>query len=390
MISFPVMKKIKTSSNLRVELVRSIDGLDEYADAWDMLALNAPQQHPVMTHAWISAYLKTKIPASDPWFCLFAFYGTELVGVLPLVVREYQFLGKKYLSLNTPNHPHTRWVDFLFKEKFGKRVIQLFADYLNAMRPRVVRLTMDQVICNSQTFGILEEGIDDIYSYKFPNGYESIIPVDGSYSDYRKGLSKKMTSNMRRSYNLLKKLGDFSITVINDAANSQKDLLSFAAIEQSGWKGNQGTAIRVKFWEFFEELVQNMVSRDWLEWYFLESGNKRIAGYLTIPFGRSAVILKTGYDEEYSSLSPGNILTEKMIEYIFSCGKYDIINFLTDYEWLLRWNVKRNQYYQIVFAFNNPFSFFSIRLYCIICIVFPQVRRIKSFLYRIIRIIRRK
>lgn len=387
-LAFPVIKikkEKKNNDDLRLESARTFNEIDKYADAWNLLALNAPQQHPVLTHSWISAYLKSSLKEGESWFCIFAFDNYELVGILPLLVRESRFLGNKYLLLSTPNYPHTRWVDFLFKEKYGGRVVQLFASYLNGLRPRIIRLTMSHVLCNSPTFDILAEGIHGIYSYSYPNGYASIIPVEGSFNDYKKRLSKKLTGNLRRSNNSLKKLENYSVIVIEDGKDALEDLLSFASIEQSGWKGKNGTAIKYKFWKFFEELVQNMGKNGWLEWYFLETENKRIAGYLTIPFGRSAFILKTGYNEEYRFLSPGSFLTEKLIEHIFSTGKYDVINFFTDFEWLLRWNVERKPYYRLVIAFNNPLSFFSTRLPYIFYSKFTLVRSIRISLYRAIR-----
>ena len=182
----------------------------------------------------------------------------------------------------------------------------------------------------------------------------------------------------------MKKLGNDSEIVIKDSKNAREDLHSFAGIEGSGWKGKEGTAVKDKFWRFFEELVHNLGNEGWLEWYFLKSENRKIAGYLTIPFGSSSFILKTGYDEEYRSHSPGSLLTEKMIEHIFSTGKYDIINFFTDYEWLLRWNVEQKPYYIIVYAFNNPLSFFLTRLPFSIYSRIPLVRKLKTLLSRFI------
>ncbi len=379
------IKNKKTDNNdLRLESARTFDEINEHADAWNTLALNAPQQHPVLTHAWISAFLKSCVKEGESWFCLFAFDNNELVGVLPLMVRERRFLGNKYLLLYTPNPPHTKWVDFLFKKEYGKRVVQSFASYLNGLRPRVIKLIMKQIQHSSPTFGIFKEGVYGMYSFSYPNGYESMIPVHGSFIDYKKKLSKKLNRNLRRSNNLLKKPCNHSEIIIKDGRNAREDLMSFAEIEGSGWKGQEGTGIKDKFWRFFEELVHNLGNKGWLEWYFLENDNRKIAGYLTIPFGTSTFILKTGYDEEFRSLSPGSVLTEKMIELIFSTGKYDVINFFTDYKWLLRWNVKRKPYYFVVFAFNNPISFIFTRLPYAIYSKIPLVRRLKTFLSRFI------
>ncbi len=368
--------------SLRVESVRTLEELDAHADAWNLLALNNSNQHPVLTHAWISAYLKTSMKPNMSWFCLFAFDGQKLVGVLLLLSRETRFFGRKCLLLHTPKTPHTKWVDFLFMRKYEKSVIQLFSDYLNDMRPRVIRVTMTQVVYKSPTIDLLKRGIRGFYPQFQPFGYESVIPVNGTFLNYKESLPSKLKGNLRRSNNALKKLGNYDVVVAGESSDARHELLQFVDIEKSGWKGKAETAIKFKHWEFFEQLVQNLSQKNWLRWYYLESDKKRIAGYLTIPFGRSIVILKTGYNEEYRTLSPGAVLTEKMIEHIFASGEYEVINFLTDYNWLLRWNVEQNQYYRIVIGLNNWLSLLSTRIPYFFFDKTPLVQKLLHFRFR--------
>ena len=377
-------KNKKTDDVLRLETARTFDEIDKYADAWNLLALNAPQQHPVLTHAWISAYLKTCVKEGESWFCLFAFYQNDLVGVLPLVVQEDRFLWNKYLLLYTPNDPHTMGTDFLFKENYGQRVIQFFADYLNKMRPRVIRLTMSKVMYNSPVFDMLKDGITGMHSSFFQIDHVSIIPVEGKFDDYKKRLTKNSIRKLKKSRRSLNKTGNFSVNVIQNGESPTENLQSFANIEDSGWKGRLGSTIKKKSWRFFEELVNNMGKKGWLEWYFLQIDNSKIAGYLTIPFGRTSYILKTGYDEKYRFHSPGSILMEEMLEKIYSAGDMEIINLFTDFEWFLRWNVEHKPYYRFYISFNNPVSYFLTRIPSAIYSNFPLFRRLKMSISRLV------
>ncbi len=351
-----INKANNPDGNLRVEIARNFNEIEEFAESWDMLALNAKQQHPAMTHAWISAYLKACLKEGESWFCLFAFDNDDLVGVLPLLVRDYSFLMKRYLMLRTPYDKHTMCVDFLFKEKYGIQVIQTFTNYLNGIYPKVIRLQMGRISCNSGTLEILNylHGISASY---YPHRNVSIIRIEGSFSNFRKSLSKKFTGNLRRSNNSLKKFGNLSFKVINNGKESQESFERFTIMENSGWKGAKGSSIKDKYWGFFDELIRNLAKKKWLEWYFLEAGDQDLAGYMIIPFGRTIYIFQTCYNEEFRSHSPGVVLTEKILEHIFRTGKYDTINFLGDPEWLLRWKVDLKPYYILMISFRNPASF---------------------------------
>ena len=342
--------------NLRVKMACKFNEIGNYAESWDMLAINAKQQHPVMTHAWISSYLKTCLKEGESWFCLFAFENDDLVGVLPLLAREYSFLMKRYLMLRTPRDNHTMAVDFLFRENYGKRVIQLFTNYLNGIYPRVIRLQM-RISYRSETLKILNDfhGMSAI-SYPYRNA--SIIRIEGSFCNFRKCLSKKFIGNLRRSNNSLKKLGNISFRVINNGKESRESFKRFTIMENSGWKGAKRSSIKDKYWGFFDELIRNLAKKNLLEWYFLEAGDQDLAGYMIIPFGRTIYIFQTCFNEEFRSHSPGVVLTDKMLEYIFATGKYDEINFMGDPKWLLRWKVDLKPYNIVTISFSNPASFF--------------------------------
>ena len=382
--SIHIINKVNnTDENLRVEMACNFNEIDEYAESWDMLAINSKQQHPVLTHAWISAYLKTCLKDGESWFCLFAFENDDLVGVLPLLVWEYSFLMKKYLMLRTPHDNHTMAVDFLFRGKYGKRVIQLFTNYLNGIYPKVIRLQM-RISYKSETLKILN-GSHGITAISYPYRNASIIRIEGSFCNFRKNLSKKFIGNLRRSNNALNKFGNISFKVIHNSEESRKSFERFTIMENSGWKGAKGSSIKDKYLGFFDELTRNLAKKNWLEWYFLEAGRQDLAGYMIIPFGRTIYIFQTSFNEEYRSHSPGVVLTDKMLEYIFATGKYDEINFMGDPKWLLRWKVDIKPYNILTISFKNIVSFFLTHIPYLLYSKLRYVRKMNKIIRHLYR-----
>jgi hypothetical protein len=370
---------------LQLETINTLKQLDNYAEAWDDLALKALHQHPSLTYSWISAYLRTCVLSDQSWFCLLAFDDNELVGVLPLIVEECYFLSNKYVILKTPNDKQTLSVDFLFTDKYGERIIQLFYTYLNNLRPKVIKLQMGWISYNSTTKNILQNHFPGIKSIHYTYRSTSIISVNGSFHKYKNTLSGKFRRNLTRSKNSLKKLGNINFIVIKDNKNSGKNLEIFTELEDSGWKGIEGSSIRAKHWQFFNDLIQNLAKKGWVEWYFLKADERYMAGYLTIPFGRTMYVYKTGFNEDFRSHSPGVVLTEKMLEHIFADGNYETVNFFSDYKWIRRWNIEERPYYIIIIPFKNPVSFLLTQLPYSVYYRFPHIQKIFRLLRKSFR-----
>ena len=76
-------------NRLRIEIVRTIGNLESKSVAWNELALKAPQQLPMLSHAWVASYFEHRLAARESWFCIFAYDDDNLVGVLPVVIKDF-------------------------------------------------------------------------------------------------------------------------------------------------------------------------------------------------------------------------------------------------------------------------------------------------------------
>src|SRR5215216_6204435 len=81
-------------TDLRVEIVRDIASLESHAAAWNRLALAASQRLPMLSHAWIAAYLAHRLAPGETWCCALAYDADSLVGVLCVVVTPHLLLGR--------------------------------------------------------------------------------------------------------------------------------------------------------------------------------------------------------------------------------------------------------------------------------------------------------
>src|SRR4051794_11713024 len=98
----PTLQSIQ-SSPVRTTTVYTLDELKPHIPAWDQLAWKSPQMNPMLSPAWIDAFLRHRLGAHERWFCIFAYIADELVGVLPVIVTPHPILGQQRPLLRTPS-----------------------------------------------------------------------------------------------------------------------------------------------------------------------------------------------------------------------------------------------------------------------------------------------
>src|SRR5437868_5595195 len=93
--------------SIEVLTVRTLADLEVYGEEWNRLATAARQQLPMLSYAWVSAYLSHRVLPEESWFCLLAREHGRLIGVLPLVASPRRLLGRQGCVLRTPRDEHT-------------------------------------------------------------------------------------------------------------------------------------------------------------------------------------------------------------------------------------------------------------------------------------------
>jgi CelD/BcsL family acetyltransferase involved in cellulose biosynthesis len=99
-------------------------------------------------------------------------------------------------------------------------------------------------------------------------------------------------------------------------------LAGFLEVEASGWKRAAGTAIlqRPRAHRFYTEFAYAAAAKGWLRLHLLELDGVVIAGAYSCVLGKTAFLLKSGFDESYRRLAPGAILRAEALREAISEG----------------------------------------------------------------------
>lgn len=348
---------------LTLSVIRRLDELAQYEDAWNALAWAAPQQSPMLGYAWVAAHLEHRLPAGASWLVVVATRVQKLVGVLPLLITPLRVLGLTRQKLSTPYDGHTNSGDALIDAQAGDEVLpKLFAAAFDAV-PDAVSLTVTRTPQASPTVSVAaSEKIPLMMAEVDSRGAYLLVPEN--FDTYRSGLGRNFRSNLNKAANKLAKLPGVEYQFMRGADAAVADLERLIAVEASNWKGQAGSSIASDpaTIAFYSRLVRNLAYAGWLEWHFLKADGKTIAGNLCMRFADSVVLWKLGYDEQYASCSPGGMVMQELLKRACETRDTREINLTTDQPWYSNWQMVYRDYFNVTIVKRSPIALLGVWL----------------------------
>ncbi|MGI9329435.1 MAG: GNAT family N-acetyltransferase [Gammaproteobacteria bacterium] len=198
-------------------------------------------------------------------------------------------------------------------------------EYIQSERPRWnaidFRFMVANDLSNSDIQRALEQNGFSVSTYfMYENWHVNMLGKD--FDAYYSSLSSRLRNTIKRKEKKLNKshLPQIRIHVNNDLELEQatKDYVS---IYNKSWKRPE------PFPDFIPRLVLTSSKLGILRLGLLYIDDKPAAAQLWIVTNKEALIYKLAYDEEFSSFSPGSILSREMFRYVVDIDKIKEINY---------------------------------------------------------------
>ena len=341
---------------IKTVTVRDFDTLASYVPAWDHLAQKAPQKIATLLPGWVDAFLRHRLKPNERWFCSFAYAATELVGVLPVVITPHPILGIRWPLLRTPSDGYytTLSGDIVLSAEQPDTALHGLLAEVNREVPGHLGLDLQAVRRTSPVWSALENTTGGYVARRGQPLMYSFLDVRGDFDTYLSSFGH-MSRNLRRFRKKLEKLGHVSIEVRRGSAASEDLLPDFLALEASGWKGRNGTAILNSPDEthFYTTLVRNFARCGYLEWHTIRVDEQLIAAQLAVRCNASLCLLKSAFNEDFADCRPGTLLTEVTFREGFSRPEIDEINSMSDFDAHGIWHVPRDEYIDVHLVRRN-------------------------------------
>jgi CelD/BcsL family acetyltransferase involved in cellulose biosynthesis len=148
------------------------------------------------------------------------------------------------------------------------------------------------------------------------------VALESGWERYEADLPSQRRRELRRRRRRLEDRGELALEVADGSERLEPLLAEGFAVEGSGWKAEEGTAIesRPETRLFYARVARWAADRGSLRLAFLRLDGRAIAFHFTIEEGGSAYQLKGGYDPALRALAPGTLLIREMLAWAFERG----------------------------------------------------------------------
>ncbi len=179
------------------------------------------------------------------------------------------------------------------------------------------------------------------------------IALVGTFEAYWNTRGKDLVGNLARRKKRLDEQGVKMSLAEHRAAQCVDDAVkTYGQFEASGWKGEQGTAVRADNAQgaFYREMLARFCHRGEGIIYQLLMDEKPIASNLCVERNGMMILLKTAYDEDYKKFSPSYFMLEEILKRLFVEKNIHVLEFYgRTREWHKKWGGEERTMYHVNF-----------------------------------------
>lgn len=258
---------------------------------------------------------------------------------------------------------HIKWQVFTASQaqiapvliKKSELLCSLF-NYLGSISMQIDFLTQDP------DYTFITKQDNKLYLFKKKHALTIGININENFQKYWSTRNKNLRKNIKRYFNrAYKEFSDVRLMIRNTKSDIKDALIKYSILETNGWKGKAGTAIQMgtSQGEFYNKVLSAFSEQNNANVYELYFNDELVASRLAIYNSQMLIILKTTYNEDYSSYAPGRLLLYKILEYEFKLLRVSSVELYTNASVdQLSW-ATNSRYIEHISIFRNKTSYLS-------------------------------
>lgn len=337
--------------------------VEQIAGEWRRLCDESGDEEVFYRPEWAQAYLKAFDPKAEV-VMISAWAGERLRGILPLVRRRAFVSGFPIATLTIPANVHSLRASLtVCPGEEGAVVLKALWQAVKTL-PQWDLIDVANVVEGNALDRLVTLAQADAYRTARKRTSQTLyLPIDasagastpeksGAPPPWLAGTRPKFRSHLRRAKRQLEEQGTLELK--HYGAADPEALEKFYALEASGWKGTEGTAIKChpSTRQFYDAVAQDAERDGYLSLDFLELNGKPIAGHFGFNLRGRYFLAKAGYDEAFRRHGPGQLLVNEILNQTRERGLHEF-DFVGPATWdESRWASARRTNYR-VFIFRK-------------------------------------
>jgi hypothetical protein len=288
---------------------------------------------------------------------VFTFWsGNRIVGMAPLKMR------KVFYTNYVCNLEDFFYSDFVFFDNYRERCMKLLVDVLfNHLNCRSATITLDTSSPNLKFLKkiCLEKKLP--FREKLTFG-SAIIPVKTDWDQFYNSLKRTKRKEFRKIKRKLDASVSWRIYRVEIDSNAVEKIL---AIEQKSWKAEWRAKYNVEEDTMLRIILEasqpngEVESIYESEVWFLEVNGVEIAYQIVLLYKGTAFFVKTSFNSNFKSFSPGKFLINGVLREVFTKGTVNKIDFITNLPFIQAWKPLCERRTQLIIE-KNPFLSYVI------------------------------
>lgn len=341
---------------LELEVISDADRFNSIGVEWDELVDRAGIDHVFLSHTWLRTWWEV-FGNGNQLHVITVRSDGQLIAAAPMMITRSPMFGMKVRRIESLYNHHTPRFDLIVADR-SDEVYRLMWKEISNPKLNCGVIVFAQVPDTSPTLAEMEAlaRAEDWLIGHWDAPPSPFVKLDCSYDEYLLTLKDGYRYNLSKRHERLSKLGPVDKEVITASVAVRDAMQDGFRIEAAAWKGEEGTAMNSdpNVAEFYSRFAERAADLGWLSLTFLRMHGKRIAFDYIVRRNRTVCCMKTGYDPEYHSYSPGHLLLNLILEEACSEGiaEYDFLG--ADDEWKFDWT-KETRGHRWLFLFQDGF-----------------------------------
>ena len=317
---------------MAVLVAEKLELLAPFRSQWDELAKHAVEPNVFYESFLLESAIANLSSETFKGIFIFSEHSSELIGFFPLTERS-SYRGLPVGNFANFDYMHCYLNTPLVRRGQEKECFEQFFSWFDSSAGKsFVELRMCRL---DGPFSLaLERYLESSgRKMRLTSQYERALLSSSLTPDkyIETSLRKKKRKEFKRLRRRLEELGSVQVEVLAPSADIQSWIEDFLHLEESGWKGEKGTALNRDPAQkrFFEQALHKAFENKKLLMLRLRLNGKSIAMQCHFRSGAGAFSFKIAFDEKYAQFSPGVmleieltqlLLSEKRIAWIDSCA----------------------------------------------------------------------